>query len=71
MKNLNRKELNVYRELAEHVGIILAKRWMNLSKADQSEIAQTASEASSNKKTKPNTNGTRKVRGQGSQLMRH
>ena len=63
MENLNRKELTAYRKLAEHVGIHLAKNWMELSKKDQSEMAQIVSNTRSNNETKPNSKVARKGKG--------
>lgn len=66
MDELNRKELSVYRELAEHVGGVLAKRWLGSRMKAETVETQMGSEsetqtATGNKSGKPRrANGARK-----------
>jgi len=41
MNKLDQKELSAYRELAEHVGSILAKRWTDERRIASSDVRQT------------------------------
>ncbi len=41
MNILDREELSAYRELAEHLGVILAKRWTETGRIASTEVGQT------------------------------